>query len=108
MQSPGVMAATGPPLAAMIAATRSTAWSKVFRPVVLASRSALRAAIPAASRARPISPASLARTGVVSSQGRPGRITSPPISWATPAPSLERSPAPSGPTRPAASRSATA
>ena len=98
------MAATVPPLAAMITATRSSARSKVFRPVVLASRSAVRAVIPAGSRTRPISSARPTGAGVVSSQGRPGRITSPPISCVMPAPSRMCRRASSGLSRPASSR----
>ena len=86
MQSPGVMSATEPPLAAMIRATRSTAGSNVALPIVPPSRSFFRAAIPAGSRVRPISPATRDGEVVASSQGRPGRSTSPPISWTMPVP----------------------
>ena len=91
MQSPGVMSATRPPLAAMIRPIRSTAGSNVACPVPAASRSAFRPVMPAGSRTRPISAATRAGEVVVSSQGSPGRMTSPPISWASPVPSLRRS-----------------
>ena len=91
MQSPGVMSATRPPLAAMI--RRDPLDRRVERgvPGPAASRSALRAVIPAGSRTRPISRGERAGEVVVSSQGSPGRMTSPPISWASPVPSLRRS-----------------
>ena len=100
------MSATRPPLAPMISAIRSTARSNVASPMEACLRSSRRVAIPAGSRSRPIGSASLAGAGAVSSQKRPGRRTSPPISWAMPAPSLGCRPAPRGPARPAARRSA--
>ena len=54
---------------------------------------------PAGSRIRAISSARRAGGGVASSQARPGRITSAPISWAMPRPSMAAGRSPCGPGR---------
>ena len=100
------MSPTPPPLAAMISAIRSIAGRRVASPTRLVVRTALSSAIPAASRTRAISSATRTGEAVASSQGRPGRRTSPPSSWSSPRPSTLPIWSPRGPRLPAARRPA--
>jgi len=82
-----VMSVTVPPLAAMMAAIRCNATRVVDSPTGLASQRAVSSANPLGSRVRAISAASRVGVAVVSSQARPGRITSAQINDSRPVPS---------------------
>ncbi len=86
MQSPTVMSATAPPLAAMMTATRCRATRVVDSPTGLAWHRAVSSANPTGSRVRAISAASRFGVAVVSSQARPGRSTSAHINDSRPVP----------------------
>ena len=85
-QSPVVMSATAPPLAAMMTAIRCSATRVVDSPTGLAWHRAVSSANPTGSRVRAISAASRFGVAVVSSQARPGRITSAHINDSRPVP----------------------